>query len=946
MSSSYVEDFSPGHGSVAPRAAFTSDARSLSLNGTWRFLLSPSIPAAPEHIEDEDFDDLAWHDLHVPSNWQLHGHGKPAYTNVVYPFPVKPPLVPSDNPTGDYRLRFELSAEWLDEPAVLRFDGIDSCARIWLNGHELGVTKGSRLPSEFDVGAFLRIGGNLLTVRVHQWSAGSYLEDQDMWWLSGIFRDVTLLTRPSGGIGDYWIRADYDHVSGQGTLCVETTAGARLSLPDLGIDDEPVDQPVAIDAVEPWSAESPRLYQGTLSTDAERVPVRIGFRTVTIEDGQVKVNGQRILFRGVNRHEHHPRFGRAIPRETALADVKLMKQHNVNAVRTSHYPPDAAFLELCDEYGLWVIDECDLETHGFGELGWEDNPSDDPRWTKSYLDRMCRMVERDKNRPSVILWSLGNESHTGRNLAQMANWVRERDDSRPIHYEGDYDCEYVDVYSRMYADHAEVDGIGRKDDQNVRRREMPFLLCEYAHAMGNGPGGLLDYRELFERYPRCQGGFVWEWIDHGIAQRDEQGREFFAYGGDFGESIHDGHFVIDGLVFPDRTPSPGLTEFAKVIEPVRIIDVADGIRIENHYDFSSLDHLIFTWVLEEEGTPVTGGILDVPDVHPGHSVEVALPRTVPTDNETWLTIRAELRSDTAWATAGHVVAWGQLLSSSPQERSVSSVSPVASGFSLGIGEFDPVTGKLTALGKHAIAGPTLDLWRAPTENDRGGAEPDEQAWRRAGLHRLQHRVSSVDVDDGGLVVRTRVAPPAREFGMLADYHWTSDGTSLTLRVDIEPDGEWPCTLPRLGLRMAIPGALDKVEWFGSGPGEAYADSRQAARIARFTKGVDELQTPYVFPQENGNRADVRWARLTSEAGDGLRIEGSPTFDLTARRWTSEQLDAAAHTVDLVPGELIHLNLDLAQNGLGTASCGPGVLPRYRLHPQKATFTLTFGLLVP
>ncbi|MCU1684392.1 MAG: beta-galactosidase [Amycolatopsis sp.] len=948
--SSYVEDFSPGHGSVSPRAAFTSDARSLSLNGTWSFLLSPSIPAAPEHIEDEDFDDSAWSELPVPANWQLHGHGKPAYTNVVYPFPVKPPEVPSDNPTGDYRLRFELTAEWLDEPAVLRFDGIDSCAKIWLNGHELGVTKGSRLPSEFDVGPLLRVGGNLLAVRVHQWSAGSYLEDQDMWWLSGIFRNVTLLARPSGGIGDYWIRADYDHVSGQGTMCVETTSGARLSVPELGIENEPVDRPIVIDAVEPWSAETPRLYHGTLFTDAERVRVRIGFRTVAIEHGQLKVNGQRILFRGVNRHEHHPRFGRAVPAETALADVKLMKQHNVNAVRTSHYPPDPYFLELCDEYGLWVVDECDLETHGFGELGWAGNPSDDPRWTDAYLDRIRRTVERDKNRPSVILWSLGNEAYTGQNLARMADWVRERDDSRPIHYEGDFDCAYVDIHSRMYADHAEVDRIGRQDDDNLRRREMPFLLCEYGHAMGNGPGGLLEYRELFERYPQCQGGFIWEWIDHGITRHDEEGQEFFAYGGDFGESIHDGTFIIDGLVFPDRTPSPGLIEYAKVMEPVRITDIADGFRIENHHTFQSLRHLIFTWVLEEEGTPVTGGILDVPDVQPGQSVEVSLPKTAATESETWLTVRAELRADTTWADAGHVVAWGQSQLAPPKEPPAPSagflVSRRSNRLTLGIGEFQPYTGKLTALGQYSVTGPSLDLWRAPTENDRGGHEPDEQAWRKAGLHRLQHRVSDVDVVGDGLIVRTRVAPPAHDFGILADYHWTSDDTTLTLRVDIEPDGEWPCTLPRLGLRMSVPGTLDHVEWFGAGPGEAYADSRQAARIGRFAQRVDDLQTPYVFPQENGNRADVRWARLIADTGDGLRISGSPTFDLTARRWTTEALDAAAHTTDLHADDLVHLNLDLAQNGLGTAACGPGVLPQHRLHPQKASLTVTFALVVP
>lgn len=604
MSLSYVEDPAPGHGSLPPRAAFTSDARALSLNGTWRFLLSPSIAAAPDGIERDDFDDHEWDTLPVPSHWQLQGHGKPAYTNVRYPFPVHPPEVPSDNPTGDYRLTFDLPEGWTDAPTVLRFDGIDSSARIWLNGHELGVTKGSRLPSEFDVGALLRPRDNLLAVRVHQWSAGSYLEDQDMWWLSGIFRAVTLLARPVGGVADYTVHAGYDHETGRGTLSVSAGPDVRISVPELGVADLPAGEAVELEAIEPWSAESPRLYDGEVHTAVERVPVRIGFRTVTIEEGQLKVNGRRILFRGVNRHEHHPRFGRALPREFAVADIELMKRHNINAVRTSHYPPDSAFLDLCDFYGLWVIDECDLETHGFGDLGWAGNPSDDPQWADAYLDRMRRMVERDKNHPSIVLWSLGNEAHTGRNLARMAEWTRERDPSRPVHYEGDFECEYVDVFSRMYADHEEVDRIGRRSDEddNPRRRELPFLLCEFGHAMGNGPGGLLEYRELFERHPRCQGGFIWEWLDHGIAQRDEQGREFFAYGGDFGEPVHDGNFVIDGVVHPDRTPSPALAEFAKVFEPVRITASTGGIRVANHYDVVSLDHLVLSWVLEEEGS--------------------------------------------------------------------------------------------------------------------------------------------------------------------------------------------------------------------------------------------------------------------------------------------------------------------------------------------------------
>ncbi|MCU1664371.1 MAG: beta-galactosidase [Pseudonocardia sp.] len=925
---SYIDDPAPGHGARPARAWFVSDAPSLDLGGQWRFPLSPSAGAAPDGVEREDFDDSGWSLLPVPSHWQLHGHGSPAYTNVAYPFPIDPPCVPSENPTGDYRLAFDVPGEWTGLPALLRFDGIDSCGRVWLNGTELGVTRGSRLASEFDVSAVLRTGANLLAVRVHQWSSGSYLEDQDMWWLSGIFRDVTLVARPAGGIDDYWLRADYDHTTGHGLLRVETAAAARLSVPELGIFDSPVEEPIEAGVVAPWSAESPRLYDGTLATDAERVPLRIGFRTVAITDGQITVNGRPIMFRGVNRHEFHPEHGRAVPYETARADVLLMKQHNVNAVRTSHYPPHPAFLALCDELGLWVVDECDLETHGFSGVGWERNPTGDPQWRHACLDRMIRMVERDKNRPSVIMWSLGNEAHTGKNLAEMANWVHRRDPTRPVHYEGDSACEYVDVHSRMYASHAEVEQIGRDGG-------MPFVQCEYAHAMGNGPGGLLEYRELFERYPNCHGGFVWEWIDHGIAQRDAQGREFFAYGGDFGESIHDGSFVIDGLLLPDRTPSPGLLEFAKVIEQVRI---SEGLTIENHYDVIGLDHLMFTWVLEEEGVPRASGVLDVPEVAPGASVRLPMPQLPATSREAWLTVTAALADDEPWAAARHVVGWGQVRVSAPSAASgIPDVGDAESG-TFGASAFDPVDGTLRVLGGYPVAGPRLDLWRAPTENDK---PVEEKAWRAAGLHRLQHRVISVEHAAGEVVVRSRVAPPAQAFGMFATYRWTVAPDAVHLHVDVEPDGEWPCTLPRLGLRMALPAVLDRVTWFGLGPGEAYADSRQAARVGRFSSTVDELQTPYVVPQENGNRAGVRWATLTGADGRGVRIEGSPTFELTARRWTSEELAAARHAVELVPGALVHLNLDIAQNGLGTESCGPGVLPQYQLHAGPASLRLTF-----
>lgn len=950
MPSSYVEDPAPGYGSSPPRSAFRSDAPALGLGGDWRFLLSPTVEAAPDGIERDDFDDRDWEGIPVPGHWQLNGHGSPAYTNVRYPFPVNPPQVPSENPTGDYRLTFDLPDEWPDEPAVLRFDGIDSCGRIWLNGVELGVTKGSRLPAEFDVGTLLRPTGNLLAVRVHQWSAGSYLEDQDMWWLSGIFRDVTLLARPAGGVRDYTIDAGYDHLTVRGTLRLDAERGVRISVPELGIVGLPAGQPAEVAYVEPWSAEEPRLYEGEVHTDTERVPVRIGFRTVTVEDGQLKVNGRRIVFRGVNRHEFHPESGRVVPREFAVADVELMKRHNVNAVRTSHYPPDSAFLDLCDTYGLWVIDENDLETHGFSELGWRGNPSDDPRWAEACLDRMRRMVERDKNHPSVILWSLGNEAGTGRNLAAAAEWTHRRDPTRPLHYEGDTECAYTDVYSRMYASHDEVDRIGRGVAGPERIHELPFILCEFGHAMGNGPGGLPEYRDLFERHPRCQGGFVWEWLDHGMARRDARGRAYFAYGGDFGEPLHDGNFVIDGVVHPDRTPSPALAEFAKVFEPVRITAVDGALRVTNHYDMLSTSHLRFSWTLEEEGTEVAHGVLGVPPLAAGDGVDVALPELPATGGESWLTVRASPGAGTPWAPAGHVVAWGQI----PVTAAAPAAGPAAgaalavtdTALRLGPGVFDPVTGRLTALGGLPVQGPRLDLWRAPTDNDRGSDAPEEARWRAAGLHRLQHqllgteRLGTEQLGDT-LVVRTRVAPPGLGFGMRADYHWTAHDQRLRLRLEVEPDGTWPCTLPRLGLRMALPGGLDTAEWYGRGPGEAYADSRQAARIGRFTSTVDALQTPYVFPQENGNRLDLRWLRLTSADGTGLRVDGEPAFAFTARRWTSEHLDAATHTTDLEPGDTVVLNLDLAQNGLGSASCGPGVLPHHRLHPASASLTLTF-----
>jgi len=558
----------------------------------------------------------------------------PAYTNVTYPFPVDPPRVPDANPASEYRRRFEVPAGFPLARAVLRFEGVDSCFAVWLNGVRLGDGQGSRLPTEFDVSGTLRSGRNVLAVRVHQWSAGSYLEDQDMWWLSGIFRPVQIVAR---GLEDFFVHADLDPGSGRGTLSVQTTAPARLTVPELGLTGADPAGPHVIEDVEPWSDERPRLYAGEIAAGGERVAVSIGFRRVAADGGVLTVNGVPVLLRGVNRHEWDPRTGRALSQETMLADVLAMKRHNINAVRTSHYPPDPRFLDLCDAYGLWVIDECDLETHGFLAEAWRGNPSDEEAWREAYLDRAARMVERDKNHPCVIAWSLGNEAGTGENLAAMAAWIRARDGSRLIHYEGDHEnCSYADVYSRMYVGYPELAALGHRQEprtadprHDAHRRGLPFLLCEYAHAMGNGPGGLRDYAELFEAHPRLAGGFVWEWIDHGIARTAADGNPYSVYyacGGDFGEEVHDGNFVIDGLMFPDRTPSPGLGEYKKVAEPVRIgVDPrARTISVRNLHHTRDTGYLRWQWVVEEEGAALGRGELAVPAVRAGSEAQMPL----------------------------------------------------------------------------------------------------------------------------------------------------------------------------------------------------------------------------------------------------------------------------------------------------------------------------------
>jgi beta-galactosidase len=975
----YIESLQPGRGCAPARTWQASGSARLCLDGTWKFRLCGSLDDLTAGFEAPGFDDSGFGDITVPSLWQLAGvpgtpcHGQPAYTNVTYPFPVDPPHVPDVNPTGEYRRTFTLPPDWdLSGSTLIRFEGVDSCFALFINGAAVGYGMGSRLLREFDVTSLMHPGDNVVAVRVHQWSAGSYLEDQDMWWLSGIFRSVTLLSEPPGAVRDFFTHADYDPETGAGLLCVEADVPATLSVPELGLHGVPAGAEYHVGTVEPWSDEQPRLYAATLSSSAGEIHFRIGFRRVEVAGGQITLNGRPVEFRGVNRHEWHPTTGRTLDETTMRADVTLMKRHNINAVRTSHYPPDPRFLDLCDTHGLLVVDECDLETHGFGLTGWRHNPSDDPRWLPACLDRIQRTVGRDKNHPSVVMWSLGNESGTGANLEAMAAWARGHDPGRLIHYEGEPDSFYTDVYSRMYPGYDELAAIGRHAEPTTadpghdeHRRRLPMIMCEYGHAMGNGPGSVADYQDLIERYPRLHGGFIWEWIDHGIAQATPAGEPYFAYGGDFGEPVHDGNFVIDGLIFPDRTPSPGLLEIKALFAPVRIgIDPATRtITLRNRHHSASTAGYRLAWTLEDDGVLVMDGLLDLPAVAAGATGRASFPPALAgaaagdLAGERWLTVTASLAADTSWATAGYEITSAQARLDQPQPNPspappakpaagsdpppapAPASAPHPGSLAVGCAVLDVHTGNLLRLGPFGVSAAHLDFWRAPTDND---ALTIAGAWRRAGLDRLQQRIIDVTPGPGQLRTRLRIAPAGTDSGFLASLTWTEQAAGTRLDIHVAPDGPWPCPLPKIGLRLVLDTQAEQVSWFGRGPGEAYRDTCHATRVGQFSAPVRNLSTPYVRPQENGNRMDVRRLTLTGSPGETVTVSGDPVFDFAVRPWSPELLTAARHAQDLVTDGRTYVHLDVVHHGIGSGSCGPRVQPQHTLTAHTVAYALTFS----
>ena len=1011
----YLDDFSAGSGRRSrPRAWLRTDAPVLSLNGEWKFRWSPVAHGLDDTAADPDFDDSAWDTISVPSHWVLPGtsakaaeggYGRPIYTNIRYPFPVDPPHVPDENPTGDHRLRFELP-DWNPERVLLRFDGVESIYRVWLNGIEIGVGKGSRLVQEFDITEVVRPSQNVILVRVHQWSSMSYLEDQDQWWLPGIFRDVTVLSRPHGSVDDLWLRTHYAP-DGTGSIDPEIYGEEHafpieIQIPELGVQQRFVlPSEVAafsVGQVEPWSAEVPRLYEASVSSAAETLSLWLGFRRVEIAGDLFRVNGRQVIFRGVNRHEIHPVGGRMFDEDYARADLIMMKRTGVNAIRTSHYPPHPRVLDLADELGFWVIEECDYETHGFEFFGWQGNPSDDPRWAEACLDRMERTVERDKNHPSVIIWSLGNEAGTGRNLVRMAEWVRGRDPGRPVHYEGDHTCAYTDLYSRMYPNYLETEAIGSESghifylsrpDEAARVRSKPFLMCEYAHAMGNGPGGMHIYDELTERFPRLHGGFIWEWRDHGLLSRTEDGIEYYAYGGDFGEVVHDGNFVMDGMVLPSGTPMPSLAEFAAVNAPIVFGLEGAALEVRNRYHALTTDHLRFIAVTEVDGFTRTEVEVGVPIVTAGGRATVELPgeSLASSGQETWLTVRAELVRDAGWAPTGHVVASKQFELASPTDarrqprgpdekpyprhgqdprHSAGAHQETSDGpLRLGPATFDRMTGRLERLFDLEINGPRLEIWRAPTDNDRSAARgsyelgrPEDTGgegvpgpssadrWRTRGLDRLTHRLLGLEHDLDHLLVRIRSGAAASPQLVDVSYGWQLDGSDVRLDVDLTPSDNWDCTWPRVGIRLDLPPDLTHASWFGTGPAESYPDSRQAARVGRFSASIDDLNVRYSRPQETGHRAELRTLEISD--GSGVRLDLATLADVeghrpgfTLSRYTPQEMDRARHPRELGRSERTYLFLDDAVHGLGSRSCGIDVLPQHALWPSPRRFALVF-----
>ena len=961
-----------------------------NLNGVWKFMFLDAPEYSPEGFFNSDFDVTKMDDITVPGNWQLQGYGKMHYSDLWYNFPINPPYVPTENPTGIYKRTFFVEESYRDKKIIIRFCGVDSAYHLWINGKEVGYSKVARNESEFDITDIIRVGEeNDVTVRVYQWSDGTYLEDQDMWWESGIFRDVELIGVPKDGINDYKVIADLDDEYKNGIFKVEaflrTTKEVNVTfeLVDAGENTVFTKTVVAkegkacidevIADVNHWTAETPYLYKLFMTVEddgqiVEVIPQNVGFRNIRLNGETFLVNGVAIKFKGVNRHDYSPQNGRVVSREEIEKDIILMKQFNINAIRTSHYPNSYYLYDLCDEYGMYLIAETDLECHGFeltGDYKWI---TDDPSWELAYVSRMTRMIERDKNHPAIIFWSLGNESAFGCNFRKMTDVAHEMDPTRLVHYEGDFDVESADVYSTMYT-WIENPKKPYLMKDIIEKSKKPHIHCEYCHAMGNGPGNLKDYQDLVYAHDKLQGGFVWEWFDHGIESFTESGEKYYRYGGDFGDDPSNKDFCIDGLIMPDRTPSPGLYEYKKVIEPITTtaVDIQKGIiNLLSRYDFANLDRFNLVYKVMEDDVILQTGFMAVPSIEARANKDITLPYDlsaikVKPGAHYYVNISYQLREDTSYASSGHELATAQFelplykegIVVRPEgilnvEKEHTTLHVKGANFSL---DFNLVNGNLMNIVRDGMQvlskGPRLTLWRAPISNDMEIIDKLKKVYF---LHLEHEVVMNIDYHMEGNILKVEVdtinstTNSAWHFktkyvytvcpsgDILIDVEGTPSG-----RVDLAPD-----MLPRIGVSMHLDKSMEHVRYFGMGPGENYADSKEAAQMGLYANTVDGLFTNYVIPQENGNHMGCKWVSMTNDRGMGLLASTEGDFNFSASWYEDKDLDDAKHTCDLVKRDYIVFNVDYKQNALGTNSCGQWQLDKYRAKFEdfKLSFRLT------
>lgn len=946
------------------------------LNGNWKFNYAENPETRPADFYKADFDASKFSTIQVPSNWEMQGFGSPIYSNIRMPFtPAIIPFIPTqgkgvhqNNPVGSYLRDFNVPPSWArDKRLILHFGGVSSAFYVWVNGEMVGYSQGSRTPAEFDITDVAKVGSNTLAVEVYRFSDGSYLEDQDHWRMSGIHREVMLLAMPETHIEDVFVETDLD----ENYRDAELKITPRLFFKDAeaikdwvieaqlyDANDEPVlaekmkmnvneitryftqsqfpapygnpNLPAMETTIEnplKWTAETPNLYKVVLSLktpDGKLVESRsttMGFREVEWGKEGLKVNGEEVILFGVNRHDHHPETGKAISEAPMLEDILLMKRYNINAVRTSHYPNDPKFYDLCDQYGLYVMDETNIETHDFGNY-----ISSRPDYAGQMLDRAIRMVERDKNHPSIISWSLGNESGTGPNHEAMAAWIKQRDPSRFIHNEGAQvkggDAAYVDVRSRMYTE------LGMFIRQ-MEKEDRPTMYCEYAHSMGNSTGHLYKFEEAFREHPQIVGGFIWDWVDQGLYKTTEDGRKYFAYGGDFGEEYTDGAFCLNGLIFPDRTPQPALFECKKVFQPIKIDFFEGVVELTNLNDFTNLDAYELKWQLLADGKEVQGGGMDIPAIQPNDSGKMDLPAMTMNENAHYvLSISILTKSDANWAAAGHEIAWEQFVLEPKTYSEISIDTPVTveetdasitvinDEYKVG---FDKATGALNSYvvdGQELIQSPIQpNFWRVPTDNDLAWKMPEMSgAWKAAAATAELDKMDVIKDADKGLTVNATYNLMEGKGKVYMEYYVMANGT-VSAKATFEPKADDLPNLPRFGVQLAIPATYQAIEYYGKGPHESYIDRNLGNKMGIYQQTIADWNTPYIRPQENGNRSSIKWINFTNDQGLGLKIEGQ-NLNITAHDYTPADLEAARHTVDLPQRDFITLQIDYQQLGLG------------------------------